>query len=231
MIPAFHKVGGEEMSDEELADLFDYVVEQGYRGELLPATERLSRFEMDRECFGDEVGLRARFPGAERHFIRAIEELAAERIASLPEEGSTQTLFNCFDVLAGDINLVFLSIGNWYSIPNGFVFDAERLIDGGAKLRKRDLLGRYGEMFEAVSAEHFRSVVAAKRAILSGLEVILEAHQLEGREAKTWIREIYEEKENRRQDTELAWEGRLPLSLAVEAVRVGEPVTYLLDGR
>jgi hypothetical protein len=63
------------------------------------------------------------------------------------------------DVLAGDDQYVFLSLGRRYwndqypTTNYGFIFDAERLLLDGAILRTHDLLSEYEELFdEAVSS-------------------------------------------------------------------------------
>jgi hypothetical protein len=62
---------------------------------------------------------------------------------------TARTEFQCDDLIAGDLDQVFLSLGSWLPeghFPgerNGFAFDAEYLIEDGAAIRPGDLVEDY----------------------------------------------------------------------------------------
>jgi len=119
VIRAYHQVGTDAVPGDDRALLLDRILEEGF---VSPATERVKRAEMEEECFGDAYvePLDIRFQHASREGLRALREMARDVIGRLPEEGTTHTLFNCVDLLAGDLGRIFLSLGNWYQgIPNG----------------------------------------------------------------------------------------------------------------
>lgn len=215
MIKAYHQVGIDGMKPRELSQLLERVAKLGV---ILPATDRLSRGEMELECFDQSrYPIRTRFKGARSMMIEAMEDIARERISILPEDGSPQSMFNCIDLIAGDLNLVFLSIGDWYAVPNGFVFDAADLLERGAEFRPGDILGELGYRLEEVSRWNYGTYSEARRAIEDVAKDVIRRNSLRGASALRAIKRCLKEGEGDCKVGELVWEGPLPLDLSVEA--------------
>ncbi len=215
MIKAFHQVGVDGMKARDLTRLMERVAKLGV---ILPATERLSRGEMELECFDSaRYPIRARFKGGRSLMIEALEDIAKEKISELPEDGSTQSMFNCIDLIAGDLDNVFLSIGNWYAIPTGFVFDGEDLLSRGAVFRPGDILGELGYRLEQVSKWNYGTYSEARRAIEEIAPEVIRRNSLKGAAALSAIKRCLKQGEGTCPVGELVWEGPLPLELAVEA--------------
>lgn len=101
-------VGSDEWSPEERAGALDEILENR---KILPASYRLDRSEMEIECFtGDDRGstIEQKFEKASSKALIALKELAQDKIDGLPESGFTHSLFNCLDLIVGDLDLVFL---------------------------------------------------------------------------------------------------------------------------
>lgn len=228
VIKAYHQVGSEDWEPEEREETLREIIE---RGEIEPAIERLDRGEMEAECFSDpERGatLRQRFEGASQKLLLALEAIARKKIAKLPESGFTHSLFNCVDLIAGDLEVVFLKPEGWYSVPTGFVFDAEKLIAKGARYRDEDLLGGYTAAIEGAADMGFRSVEDARRHIERELADIHKYFESTGRAALEKLREWKRGRRASQDFREIVWKGRLPLAMATEAWLEGEEVTNWL---
>jgi hypothetical protein len=226
-IKAYHQVGSEEWSPDELSEVLEDVIDAG---RIEPASQRLDRHEMEAECFtAPERGatLKQRFEDASPQVMAALEAIAREKIRELPESGVTQSLFNCLDLIGGDLERVFLMPGGWYSVPNGFVFDAEELLMRGGKFRKDDLLGGYAAVIEGASEERLRSVAAAKRYIERELKDIHTYFEYTGHEGVEEMRQTLRHPSPGARP-EIVWSGSLPLKMAKEAWRNGRNVTQLL---
>ena len=171
MIKAYHMVGSDEWSDEERAEALHEILSVG---EIRPAITRLDPSVMEHECFSERSGysIRERFPKASKISMQALQEIAKAKIRKLPETGFTQSLFNCLDLIVGDLELVFLSLGNWYSVPNGFVFDAKELVAEGARLRPTDLLGDYNQALTVVVKHKYESLKEAKEEIRAMIDLV-----------------------------------------------------------
>lgn len=179
----------------------------------------MDRREMEIECFtGKNRGstLSQKFPKATPKANAALKELAQEAIDRLPQSGLTGGLFNCLDLLAGDFELIFLRPGNWYSVDNGFVFDAEELLRKGAWFRRTDLLGGYRAAVDAASREKYDSVAAAKANIEFEIGAIQEHFQSTGRQG------IKALKDGITPTSEIVWRGGLRLDLAIEVWEEGK---------
>ncbi len=228
MIKAYHQVGSDEWEADELAAAIDEVQEIGY---IIPASERLDREEMDAECFGDEdrgSTIRQKWPKATPNALAALEELARVKVNDLPKSGITQSLFNCADLIAGDLELIFLRPGNWYSVPNGFVFDAEELLKHGARFRPRDLLGEYVSALDIVVRQNYRSLRAARREILAMLDLVKGEMEYKGKGAYKVLEECMKGKgicsKQGSYDHEIVWPGPLPLRMAIETWKNGKRI-------
>ncbi len=215
MIKAYHQVGVDGMKARDISKLMERVAKLG---RLLPATMRLSRGEMELECFdASRFPIRERLKGGRSMMIEVMEDIARERISVLPEDGSPQSMFNCIDLIAGDLDLVFLSIGDWYAIPTGFVFDAEELLARGAVFRPADIMGELGYRLEEISRWNYGRYAEARRAIEEVAQDVIERNSLKGAAARRAIKRCLKEGEGACPVGELVWEGPLPLELAVEA--------------
>lgn len=221
MIKAYHQVGTDSMERAARSELLAHVIKIE---SLLPATQRVRRSEMEEECFGDAdaMPLHSRFARSNTTTITALRQIARAWVEKLPENGTTHTLFNCVDILAGDLDRIFMSIGNWYSVDTGFVFDAEELMRKGASFRPTDLLGPLDFNIERISKATFPSVYEAKVAIQETIDEVLKDHSWSGKKGLSELQKCFagEGKYYKSEgcvNGELVWDGPLPLELAVEA--------------
>lgn len=228
MIKAYHMVGSDEWPARDLAAALDEIMEVG---ELLPAIDRLDRDEMKAECFtGKNRGstIRQKWPRATPIALKALEEMAREKIRELPQSGLGRSLFNCADLLAGDLEVIFLRPGDWYSVPNGFVFDAQELMEQGACFRPRDLLGEYVNALDVVVRQKYRSVARAREEIIAMIDLVKGEMQSCGPTAYKVLEAcmkgdgICADRQN--EDHELVWPGPLPLSMATEVWKNGKQI-------
>lgn len=219
LIKAFHQVGGDDKTPAERKSFLEQILRIG---QVIPAIERVQRQEMYNECFTEEAqgghSVDALRHGAGPEFRDALTLMAREKINLLPVEGTTHTMFNCMDLIAGDFERIFLSVSEWYNFPNGFVFDAEQLIGDGATYRPRDILGYYGGALEVVGKLTYDSVEGARRAIEEAIEQVRYDHESAGKEAITLLRADCAAEGC---PGEIVWPGSLPLGLAIEMWREG----------
>jgi hypothetical protein len=218
MIKAYHSVGSDEWTPEERRSALHEILRAG---RIVPAMERMDRGEMEQECFtGPERGstLKQRFTRGNKKARLALDQLAREKLDRLPESGLTHGHFNCLDLVAGDLELVFLSPKTWYSSDNGFVFDAQELIKKGAGFRKTDLLGGFHAAVDGVLRSNHDSVGAAKEDLEIELTAILDCFQSRGREALRSLKDA-------ELGSEIVWRGPLPLGMAVEVWEEGKNIT------
>lgn len=232
MIKAYHMVGSDEWSPEERAAALDEILSIG---QILPASQRLDRSEMEVECFtGEERGstIEQKFEKASPKALAALKEIAQEKLGELPESGVTHSLFNCLDLIVGDLDLVFLRPGGWYSQDNGFVFDAEKLLAKGAKFRPWDLLGDYNSAISVVVNQPYRSVKEAREEIEAMIDCVQGSSQYGGRSAIDIVKLAMQKKGIfKGKNTalmEIVWPGPLPIKIATEMWSDGKNVTPLL---
>lgn len=216
---AYHQVGTESMGPEHRVALLDVVLATG---RILPAVDRLDRSEMAKECFEEEGSrLEDRFEMATPRAMQALKSIARSWIRRLPEEGSRHTRFTCVDVLAGDLDRVFLSIGDWQgSFATGLVFDAADLIRRGAEIRGTDLLDRFDWALRNAVERTYRSQRDAKDAIQAAVDHVLENRTVAGEDALRALDDCTVFPGT----CEITWNGPLPLDLAVGIWR-GEEAT------
>lgn len=234
MIKAYHQVGADGWTKKQLRKVLEDVLREG---QIYPATHRLAREEMEIECFTGkdrEATIEQRFPDATPKALAALKWMAQDVIRRLPKRGQTQSLFNCTDLIAGDLDLVFLSPGDWYSVMNGFVFDAEELLMKGARFRPMDLLGNFNYVIEQVSSRKFKSMLDAMEEIEEALREERETRELTGEEGIWDLRSClegggdYPEPDGQCKG-EIVWEGPLPLDLAIEVWENGKEITRQLE--
>ena len=215
MIRAFHQVGTDRLDTFGRSLLLYKLIREGA---VLPAINRLERREMYEECFGDDgycPPLSERYAWASPKAKEALKEMVLDTINQMPEDGSKASMFNCGDVVAGDLENVFLTIGRWYHFENGFVFDAEELIKAGAELRPMDLQADFTTNMVEITKEPYRSVSQAKNSIQKAIDLFFKTHAWHGPEAIKALRKS--RKTGSYESAELVFPGPLPVALAVEA--------------
>lgn len=171
--------------------------------------------------------------------LAALRHLASESMEGLRrlqrEAGVTgtqrTTQYACPDLLAGDLERVFLSLESWPSWArqiseepqlHGFVFDAEDLVKKGGRIRPRDLLKKYRWAIEDLLRSRIRSKDKAYTEILKSLERVQREGEKRGKDALEFMFSdaMYRQREEARESgvtMELVWDGPLPLELAVSA--------------
>ena len=230
LIKAYHQVGTDSMSSEDRAGLLDLILGIG---DVLPATQRVQRKEMYDECFNmkSEVTdpIYRKFPDATPKAMKALEQMAREWVNRLPEEGSAYSLFNCTDLLAGDLDNIFLSVDSWYqAVDNGFVFDAEELLLKGAHFRHTDLLGHFDEAIQEAVGRDYPTVKEARWMIEGLLTGVLDDRATRGKEGIFDLWDCveaagdYEGSSPGCHRGEVVWTGPLPVDLAIEIWREGK---------
>lgn len=229
MIKAYHQVGTDAMSSEERAQLLNFILRVGT---ILPATHRVKRQEMVDECF--EIKFEStdpiyrKFKDATPKAMKALEQMAREWVNRLPEEGTVHTLFTCTDLLAGDLDNIFLSVEGWHqAIDNGFVFDAEELLRNGAHFRYTDFLGRFSDAIEEAIKHDYPTVKEARWMIEGLLTGVLDDRATRGEEGIYDLRDCIAgagDYEGARgcYKGEVVWTGPLSVDLATEIWREGE---------
>lgn len=227
MIKAYHMVGSDEWSEEELSDGLHEILSVG---EIQPAIARLDPSVMEHECFSERSGysIRDNFERATKKSLQALEEIAESKISKLPDTGFTKSLFNCLDLIVGDLEYVFLSLGNWYSVPNGFVFDAKQLVMEGAKLRPTDLLGDYKRALEIVVNQRYKTVKEAKAEIRAMIDLVQADRQYSGKGAVE-VLDIWSKRKGgfsggSHLNPEVVVKGALPIAWAVEVWENGKKI-------
>lgn len=229
---AFHLVPSRQALDRIVA-----------RGEILPGAMRLDPDLFLQKCrlefmeLSDLASIDAPEVKLNLTVLAALEKLAKESVEGLrrfqQEAGvvGTQrtTQYACPDLLAGDLQRVFLSLERWPSWANqiseeqelhGFVFDAEALVNGGARLRPRDLLRKYRHALEDLLRSKVRSKDKAYTEVIKTLERVQQEGERRGKDALAFMFSdaMYRQREEARESgvtVELVWDGPLPLEMAV----------------
>lgn len=221
-------VGSDEWPMSDRSAAIDEILEVG---ELLPAAYRLDRKEMEIECFsGRDRGstIQQKWPKATPRALEALEEMAREKIAELPDSGMTRSLFNCADLLAGDLEVIFLRPGGWYNTDNGFVFDAKELMEKGACFRLRDLLREYVSAIKIVASQKYRSVAIARDEIRAMIDLVKSDLQYCGKSAYPVLEACMKRKGicagGPYLGYEIVWPGPLPISMAIEVWKNGKKI-------
>lgn len=230
MIKAYHAVGtGFKTPDyhERQAALFDKVLAEE---EILPARARLTQSEMRRRCVHSAV---QEFLGVEGDLFkecqkksptawRAITEILDEVADSLPAQGESNTMFSCLDMLAGDLDRIFLSVERWFgNVENGFVFEAKDLIRNGAVVRHRDVLDDIYRALGRVCERDFKTVSGARASITRSIREAIARNTYHGSHAMEFLENCVKRPPC---IAEIVWTGPLPIGAAIEAWRDGVQV-------
>jgi len=210
MILAYHYVaGGEDAMKRILMD-----------GKLVPATARIDPLVSRLRC-GDFMATAQGRAENHPYSFDSLEELLDERIdeidsSDVPEAERTrsETQFHCVDLLAGDLESLFMSIRDWpewlQDPSNGFAFDASFLIRKGARIRPFDLLEDYeSAIWAALVRERGQNVSDFKRIFRS----IQKKNELSGRQAVKFVEDNLW--------GELVFRGEIPVNWANEIWREG----------
>jgi len=214
-----------------------------HQGEILPSSERVdpSVFMWDCQNTMNEIRREIKFNDLEpnENTFAALYDWADQEVQSLEEwqreigveETHRQTEFYCIDLLAGDLDRVFLSVGNWVRwAPShtGFVFDAEELVRKGGGIRTADLALAYIAALQGVLMKQWESQKNAREAFERVLQKVVRANTARKEEAKEWLhmssRSLTKAALPEGGRAELVWEGSLPLKLATEVWREGRRV-------
>jgi hypothetical protein len=149
--------------------------------------------------------------------IEAVRQLVSGNLEGADAEQATSTEFQCLDLLAGDLDCVFLQVGKWPDWMRrekvGFSFDAVQLIREGAFLRRKDIIRNYHLVVERalrtwVPGDTVRS---AKKRIVDGLERVRSRYTHSGAVAIRLLSEVAATGK-----AELLYPGDLPVDAAVE---------------
>lgn len=149
--------------------------------------------------------------------IEAVRQLVSESLEGAEAEEATQTEFQCLDLMAGDLDCVFLQVGKWPDWISrekvGFSFDAVQLIEDGAFLRRKDIIRNYHLVVErALRTWVPRDTVrSAKKRIVDGLERVRSRYTHSGRTAIRLLAEVAATGK-----AELLYPGDLPIDAALE---------------
>lgn len=218
MVLAYHRVPSNAILDQIASD-----------GQILPAAMRLDPEVIRTQCL--EPLENASGPGAEA--VKELVEEAVEFYSQYRGEASRTGLL-CEDLLAGDGGRIFLSPGNWAESTralgwpaSGFAFDAEALIEQGARFREDDLGSKFKSLLLDV-LQNSPSKEEGKENFLEGVRRILDRYEVGGQGALDKIQaykilpgqEEFHPYERRQsgwaRHAEIVWEGPLGLDLIVE---------------
>jgi hypothetical protein len=205
MIKAYHCVPGKFMND---------VLDDGV---LLPASERLTRGDYQRECRNGYLTYVSQAKNPDPLAAEALWSLIEERLDLLRPGKATgvQSSFLTSDVLAGDMDCIFLAPFDWYGLcgeyGSGFVFDAEKLIRSGAGLREDDIARYYRYAILDVLESRWHLQVHAEKALLRDLYEVKAQRELRGKAALAALEVLDRE-----------WRGRV-----AKGKRTGKPVALL----
>jgi hypothetical protein len=226
MILAYHAVGtgrfesSGDFSMYPAAALFDKIAAEGV---LWPASHRLQRAEMENRCFDPKhprgQPFTEEFRLADPNALKALTQMARDVTRTLPVHGDPHTKFTCLDLLAGDLDLIFMTVDRWFgNIQNGFVFDAEELVRNGARVRSHDVIDDIHLAIDEVCHKPFKTVSGAKRSLSNAIHRAVSAATTSGEAA---LEEIAYCAQHPPCSAELVWRGPLTLDAAVEAWRDG----------
>lgn len=224
MIGAFHWVqGGRRTLQKILKD-----------GMIRPASERIDSGTMAAACnlwFGSPAWP----PNGEQALVEMINE--SLRHLKPPAKKLKKTMFECPDLISGDLKLLFFGIGDWpfrliedahHSITeapqkerdkvvkNGFVFDAERLIRIGGRIRFGDYIDDYQNAMHRLLVAADEPIPVVKEKVRIALAEV-QTKELRGEDALDFLRQGQFVWEN-----ELVLPGRLQVQTAIEVWQEGK---------
>lgn len=217
MVKAYHTVlGGPENVRRILEE-----------GAIRPASERMDPEKANAIC--DDLLTQVTWPGTKviPKAAEAFKELLEIRLQDLRPVPpyTTRTEFQCDDLIAGDLDKVFLSLGSWLPeghFPherNGFVFDAEYLIEDGAVIRPGDLVeDYYAEIGDFLWHKGGKKTA---KALAKRLEDIKDKYELRGEKALKAL----EDRRFQPGYAEIVYPDRIMTWQAIEAWMDGQPVS------
>jgi hypothetical protein len=222
MIPAYHFIPPEFIKD---------VLREGV---IRPGNERVDPSRFEGYC-GDEINellrdMREQEKKVNPIALEVLQNLVDSEINSLCDwqrelkggPGPGQTQFKCWDLLAKDIDLVFLQAWDWPTftrVSTGLIFDAEELVRKGAAVRTYDLVATYDAMIQDVLTGKWDDHGDVYQAFEDGFERVFKGYQFTGEEALRLLRRKPTEYDEAQ---ELVWGGALDVALAVEIVKPGK---------
>lgn len=233
MIEAFHLVPSREALNRIAA-----------RGEILPGSMRLDpdlfleKCELEFMELAEKASIDEPDVKLNTTVLAALKDLARESIEGLKRlqrvagvDGTQRTTqYACPDLLAGDLERVFLSVADWPHWANqiseedrfhGFVFDAQDLVEKGARLRPKDILRDYRWALEDLLRTRMRSKDRAYVAAIKALQYVQRENEWKSGSAIAFLisPSMQESREKAREEgstIELVWDGPLPLEWAVD---------------
>lgn len=152
-----------------------------------------------------------------RESIEAVRQIVAENLEGAEAEKATLTEFQCLDLMAGDLDCVFLQVGKWPDWIRrdkvGFSFDAVQLVEDGAFLRRKDIIRNYHLVVERALRTWVPgdTVRAARKRIVDGLERVRSRYTHSGATAIRLLAEVAKTGK-----AELLYPGDLPVEAALE---------------
>jgi len=184
--PAFHFIRREYL---------DEVLESG---DILPAIHRINLGTLKDKCdtrdmeetivrgFDDPKPKKT----AMQYYRRLISE-ALKAVRDFQRSHGIRPLkhateFQCTDLLAGDLECVFLSLDDWVSwgrSQTGLIFDARDLVSKGASVRPVDLNNKYWRVLRAAFRSDWKSYGDFERIVLSWFQQVQSTNSLSGEEA------------------------------------------------
>ena len=190
-------------------------------GKLTPAIDRMDLLASRLRC-GDFMATAGARERVHPFSFDSLGDLLEERLdeidpSDFPEASRTrsETQFHCVDLLAGDLENIFLSLREWpewlQDPENGFAFDAEQLVRKGARVRPFDLIDDYeAGIWEALQKDRGQDVDDLKAVFRR----VQKKNEFRGRKALEFVRS--------KSRGELVWKGDLPVNWSDEIWREGQ---------
>lgn len=217
-------VGSSDWSEEDRVQALHEILSVG---EITPAVLRFDRCEMETECFSGKYteAITKQFGRASTKAKAAIKEIVEEKLEELPDSGLTHSLFNCVDFLVGDLDLIFLRPGDWYDVPNGFVYDSAELFEMGARFRPDDLGYAYHRALEIVLPQKYKTVKEAREEIEAMIRLVQADKEYSGAGAIDVVEACLKGNFICRSDLcEIVHQGALPTASAIEIWEEGKRI-------
>jgi hypothetical protein len=139
------------------------------------------------------------------------------------------TEFQCNDLLAGDLECVFLSLDDWVSwgrSATGLIFDARDLVSKGAYVRPVDVNDKYWRVLREAFRTDWKSYSEFEKRVLSWFGQVQSTNSLSGEEAADYlqgprVKNVY---------SRLSEDDNPPEIVVCGSVPVEWAVAYCIDG-